>query len=167
MAHGLPEQRDRRLVTWAGVAPDLDGLTLLAGIEAYGQWHHVLSHGMLTAVLVAVFLTFLARDRLKVMLLSFTTFHLHLVCDLLGSGVQWPIQYFWPFSHTFYYTPYGWELDSWHNITITILAIGVAIRLAVVSGRSFGEAFLPAGMDEAVVETLRRRFLGDEKKTVS
>jgi hypothetical protein len=65
---------------------------------------------------------------------------LHLVCDLLGSGVQWPIQYFWPFSHTFYYTPYGWELDSWHNITITILAIGVAIRLAVVSGRSFGTA---------------------------
>jgi hypothetical protein len=61
----------------------------------------------------------------------------------------------------FYYTPYGWELDSWHNITITILAIGVAIRLAVVSGRSFGEAFLPASMDETVVETLRRRFLAD------
>src|SRR5262245_47726982 len=142
MAHGLPEQRDRRLVTWAGVAPDLDGLTLLGGIEAYGQWHHVLSHGLLTAVLVAVFLTFLARDRLKVVLLSFATFHLHLICDLLGSGLQWPIQYFWPFSRAFYYTPYGWE-------------------------RSFGEAFLPKRMDEAIVETLRRRFLGDKKKTVS
>jgi hypothetical protein len=26
------------------------------------------------------------------------------------------MQYLWPFSETFYATPYGWELDSWQNL---------------------------------------------------
>jgi hypothetical protein len=42
----LAERRDRLLVAYAGAAPDLDGLSLLAGVDAYGQWHHVLTHGL-------------------------------------------------------------------------------------------------------------------------
>ena len=34
----LSERRDHLLVAYAGVAPDLDGLSLLGGVDAYGQW---------------------------------------------------------------------------------------------------------------------------------
>ena len=49
-AQKLFDRRDRMLVTLAGVLPDLDGLTLLGGEELYGKWHHVLTHGALSAV---------------------------------------------------------------------------------------------------------------------
>jgi inner membrane protein len=45
LAQGLRTRRDRILVTCAGLAPDLDGLPLLAGVEAYARYHHVLFHG--------------------------------------------------------------------------------------------------------------------------
>ena len=34
----LTERRDRLLVTLAGVVPDLDGLSLLGGVDAYAKW---------------------------------------------------------------------------------------------------------------------------------
>lgn len=49
IGHSLVERRDRRLVAWSGVAPDLDALSLLAGPAAYSQYHHVLTHGLLAA----------------------------------------------------------------------------------------------------------------------
>lgn len=50
----LEERRDRLLVAYAGVAPDLDGLSLLAGVDAYGQCHHVLTYGVMGAAPIAV-----------------------------------------------------------------------------------------------------------------
>lgn len=154
----LPERRDRRLVAWAGVAPDLDGLTVLAGIESYGRWHHLLTHGLVTAIVVTALWASLARDRLKVAGLALLTFHIHLVCDLLGSGVQWPLTYFWPFSAYQLFTPFGWELDSWQNWVVAVMALLACARIGVVYGRTFGETFLPAKLDALVAETLRRRF---------
>jgi hypothetical protein len=154
----LPERRDRRLVAWAGVAPDLDGLTVAAGLEAYDRWHHILTHGLMTAVVVTVLFATFARDRLKVAGFALLTFHVHLVCDLLGSGVQWPLVYFWPFSSHEYHMVYGWELDSWQNWLIAVAALLACGRIGVVHGRTFAETFLPAKVDASVVETLRRRF---------
>jgi len=99
-----------------------------------------------------------AKDRINVWWLGLGAFHLHLVCDFLGSGVDWPIQYFWPLSDTFYYTPYGWELDAWQNWVVAITLIVVCGRLAISSGHSFAETFLPKTRDEAVVAALRQRF---------
>jgi hypothetical protein len=48
-AQGLPERRDRRLVVLAGVAPDLDGLSVLGGLANYGRWHHVVTHNVLAS----------------------------------------------------------------------------------------------------------------------
>ena len=107
VGHTLEDRRDRRLVAWSGVAPDLDALSLVAGAGAYSQYHHVLSHGIVAAVVGTAIWTGLARRRLKVMLLSLVAFHLHLVCDLLGSGRDWPIVYFIPFSRREFMTPYG------------------------------------------------------------
>jgi hypothetical protein len=54
IGHRLPERRDRRLVTWAGVLPDLDALSLLGGAAAHSEYHHVVTHGLVAAVVKAL-----------------------------------------------------------------------------------------------------------------
>ena len=58
------QPRDRAVVTWAGVVPDLDGLSLipdlisrwLYGVQTgyYFEYHHFLTHGLPAAILTAV-----------------------------------------------------------------------------------------------------------------
>lgn len=156
VGHRLRERRDRAIVAWSGVAPDLDGLTLLGGIDAYQKWHHVISHGLPSAVIVAVAAGAMARQRLRTALLAFAVFHLHLVCDLLGSGTDWPILYLWPFSAHETYTPYGWPLGSWQNFAITAAALVAVALVAKRSRRTFAEAFLPERIDAKIVEVLHR-----------
>jgi hypothetical protein len=158
VGHRLPARRDRVLVAWAGIAPDLDGLSLLWGLDAYGQWHHVIGHGLLGALLTTVVCGFLGQDRMKVSLLAFAVFHLHLMCDLLGSGLEWPIQYWWPLSNAVYATPYGWELDSWQNWVIGVAALLWILRLGIRTGHTFAECFVTARLDHDIVQTLRNRF---------
>ena len=158
IGHQLPERRDRRLVAWAGVVPDLDALTLLAGAGAYSGYHHVITHGIVAAVVGTAIWTAFARQRLKVMVLSLVAFHVHLLCDLLGSGRDWAIVYFFPFSRHEYLTPYGWPLASPQNALVWLAAVAATIWIALQRGRTFAEAFLPARADLAVVKTLRRVF---------
>ncbi len=158
VSYRLPEQRDRRLVTWAGVAPDLDALSLLGGAAAYSKYHHVLTHGFVAAVAMTAIATIFARQRGKVLLMSLLTFHIHLICDLLGSGSDWPIVYFYPFSHYEYFTPYGWPLASPQNAVIGIAALALTIWVGITRGRTFAEAFLPTRGDAAVVKALRDMY---------
>lgn len=88
VGHRLPERRDRRLVTWAGVLPDLDAVSLLFGAGAYSTYHHVITHGIVAAVVIAAVWYALARERMETVLLSLVAFHLHLLCDLVGSGAR-------------------------------------------------------------------------------
>jgi inner membrane protein len=154
--HTLPEQRDRRLVTWSGVVPDLDALSLVAGAGAYSEYHHVLTHGIVAAVVGTAIWTALARHRLRVMLLSLAAFHLHLVCDLLGSGRDWSIVYWYPSSRSEFMTPYGWPLASPQNAFVWLAAVAATVWIALKRGRTFGEAFLPARADAAVVAVLKK-----------
>lgn len=158
IGHRLRERRDRRLVAWAGVAPDLDALLLLAGADAFRRYHHNLTHGIVAGVIVTVLFTLLARERWKVAGLAFLTFHFHLSCDLVGAGRDWPIVYLYPFSRYEYFAPYGWPLASWQNATITVAALVAIAWVGVRRGYTFVEALLPAKADLAVVEVLRRRF---------
>ena len=64
----------------------------------------------------------LARQRLQVGLLALLTFHLHLLCDLAGSGPGWPIWYFWPTSLREWFWDGQWELASWQNSVIGLAA---------------------------------------------
>lgn len=156
-AQKLAHRRDRLLVTIAGLSPDLDGLSLLAGEEAYGRWHHVLTHGLLSAVACAAVCAALARERWRVAALAFGAFHLHLLCDLAGSGPGWPLTYLWPFSHREWMWDGQWNLASWQNTTI-----GLAVTLAVLGcalpfGRTVVELFSPRA-DAQVVAAVRARF---------
>lgn len=153
----LSERRDRLLVTLGGVIPDLDGLTLLAGEEAYGEWHHVLTHGIVSAVVLSAALAAFAKRRLAVFGLAFAAFHLHLLCDLLGSGPGWPLYYLWPFSRAETYWPGQWELASWQNSLIGLAATLLVLACALPRGRTIVELFSTKA-DAKIVATLRKRF---------
>src|ERR1700677_1696581 len=144
--------RDRRLVTLAGVAPDLDGLGLIVDLALgkphyYPQYHHWLAHGLPASLACPAFLAILARRRWRVFWLSMLTFHLHLLCDLLGSrgpdvGDKWPIFYFGPISqHPMWIWKYQWRLAGWQNEVITIILLVWALWLAVRMGDSFVGVF--------------------------
>jgi hypothetical protein len=149
--------RDRRLVTLAGVAPDLDGLGIVLDIARgalhsgkyyyYPQYHHWLMHGLPAAAVCSVLLALPARRHWRVLGLAFLTFHLHLLCDLAGSrgpdtGDIWPIFYFGPLSqHPMWMWKYQWPLDGWQNRIISLALFFWALWLAVRKGDSFVGVF--------------------------
>ena len=156
----LRERRDRVFVTLAGLAPDVDGLTLLAGEELYARYHHVLTHGYLAALVTMAICTALARQRLWVAGLSLAAFHLHLLCDLAGSGPGWPIHYYFPHSMKEWFWEGQWNLASWQNTLVGLVATLACLACALRWRRTAVELLSPR-WDAEVTRTLRRRFLGE------
>lgn len=170
--HATKSPRDRALITWASVAPDLDGLGLVVDAVAnqfggtmqwYDRFHHLLLHGLPGALLCTVLFAFLANERWRTACLVFFSYHLHLLGDILGSrgGPEtaiWPIHYLSPFSDALTVAWSGqWPLTGWQNTTLTVVLMIYAFFLAVQRGYS------PVGLisqraDAAFVATLRRRF---------
>ena len=112
---GTLSRRERAAVALAGVAPDIDGLGIVAEVLTRGSarpltwfsdYHHTL-HNLAFALVVAAVAFAVATRRWKTAALAFLSFHLHLAGDVLGSrgpdGHQWPIPYFAPFSHAWYW----------------------------------------------------------------
>jgi len=164
--------RDCRLVTLAGLAPDLDGLGLVMDVVKnaangtqsyyyYQQYHHSLLHGIAGAAVIAVVFGALARQRWRVFVFALFAFHLHLLCDLLGSrgpeaGDLWPIFYFGPFSnHPMWLWRGQWKLDGWQNQIISVALLAWSFRLALVCGNSF-VGVLNQRADTVFVSTLRK-----------
>jgi inner membrane protein len=175
-------RRDRNLVTWCGLLPDLDGFGL--GIDLandvlcrpetayYHIYHHTLLHGLLAAVLLPGLAALFARQHLKVLALGLFTFHLHLLADLLGSRGPaptdlWSIPYLAPFSTRWTFQWAGqWRLDGWQNFVITFALLGLVLI------RAFRRGYSPVSIfgqraDGAFMEVLRkwrglvqRRFRG-------
>ena len=162
-------RRERALVTLAGVAPDVDGLGIVADyftrnsshpLEWFSNYHHSL-HTLPFAVVVAAVSFALATQRWKTAGLAFLSFHIHLLEDLVGSrgpeGYQWPIPYLMPFSRACELTWRGqWALNAWPNFAITIILLMATFYLAWLRGFSPLEmVFLKA--DAAFVGALRKR----------
>jgi hypothetical protein len=164
-------RRERAVITLAGVAPDLDGLGLIADLltanserplSLYADYHHLLGHNIGFGLFTASIAFFLATRRWPVVLLSMVSFHLHLVSDLAGSrgpdGYQWPIPYLMPFSNGPRLTWDGqWELNAWPNFVVTAVALGMVFILAWKRGYSPLE-MISRSADRALVSTLRKRF---------
>jgi inner membrane protein len=145
--------RDRRLVTLAGVVPDLDGLGIVLDIAKgafttgnfhyFQTYHHRLTHGLPGAVACSLLMAALANRRWRVLCLSFLTFHLHLLCDFMGSrgpdkNDLWPIFYLAPLrKYPMWEWQYQWRLDGWQNRVITLALLAWALWLAVKKGDSF------------------------------
>jgi len=168
--------RDRTLITLAGVLPDADGLgivvdvvhNLTSGKEPtyyyYQQYHHLLLHGWPGAILISLILTGFARKKPRVLIWCLVTYHLHLLCDLVGSrgpdvGDLWPICYSEPlFRHPIWFWKGQWRLDGWQNMTITLALLGISIWVAVKRGFSFVEVF-SGRADKVFVQVLRKWFI--------
>jgi inner membrane protein len=73
--------------------------------------------------------------------LVFISFHLHLLCDLIGArgpdGDQWPIPYLKPFSNSVQLAWHGqWVLNAWQNFVITGLLLLATFWIAWKYGNS-------------------------------
>lgn len=154
-------RRDRCLVLVAGLAPDLDALTILGGVEVYQAWHRLLLHNVAGAAATTLICAALAHARPAVALLALVSFHLHLGLDLLGSagpdGSIWGIPYLAPFSRHEYSWAGQWGLGSWPNVIITAALLLASWAVAVRRGRTLIESLSIRG-DAALVEVLRRRW---------
>jgi len=173
VANSVPSltKRERAMVTWAGVVPDLDGLGIIAErltqnsahpLNWWTYYHHVLGHNIGFAFATTVVAVIFASWKFKTALLVFCSFHLHLIADLAGAGGpdgdQWPIPYLLPFSNQWQLTWSGqWALNAWPNFVITATLIVAAIVLARRRGFSLLEMFSRKG-DLIFIETLRSRF---------
>lgn len=158
LGHRQITYRDRCLIAWAGVAPDADALSLLWGQEAYANWHHVLGHGLVGAAVVVAVVAAAARQRPKTAALALVAFHLHLLLDLAGSGREWGIVYFYPWSRWEAVTQWGWPLASWQNFSVMLGLFALSVPLALSVKRTFAEVFLGRRVDAAIVATLVARF---------
>ena len=178
VACGLPNscKRDRALITVAGLAPDLDGFGLVTEFFTrnsahpnlwWTNYHHALCHNLATCCVIVLLAIPFARRRGMVALLMFVTFHVHLLCDVVGAkgpdGEHWPIPYFAPFSDAVQWTwEHQWALNGWPNIVITVAAMAATFFLAWKRGYSPLE-MVSLRADAAVVDTLRRRFSSQER----
>lgn len=164
-------QRDRAAVTLAGVAPDLDGLGIVPELLTrhsshpltwFSDYHHVLGHNLGFAMLVTGIALVVCDSRWKAAALVFVSFHVHLLCDVLGArgpdGEQWAIPYLLPFSHHWNWTWQGqWALNAWPNFAITGAALVFAFWWAWLKGVSPIE-MVSKRADQLFVATLRTRF---------
>jgi inner membrane protein len=164
-------RRDRAIVTVAGIIPDLDGAGIIAEILTrnsakpltwWSDYHHVLGHNVGFCLAVIVIALLLASQKWKTALLVAVSFHLHLLCDLIGARGpdlhQWPIPYLLPFSSAWQWTWSGqWALNAWPNMLITVVALSVTLWLAWKRGCSPLEMF-SSKADGVLVSTLRQRF---------
>jgi hypothetical protein len=163
--------RDCRLVALAGILPDADGLGLIADAlngwlggkqtQYYAHYHHYLLHGALGGILIAILMASFARHRWRVALLALLVFHLHLLCDFVGSRGPapedlWPIFYFGPFDKDPMWVWKGqWRLDGWFNRYLSVVLFLWALWLPVRLGYSVVGVFSRRA-DQVFVGVLRK-----------
>jgi hypothetical protein len=171
--NAVGDRRDRNLITWAGVLPDLDGMgavadlgqTLLGhgGSWHYTAYHHQLLHGLIGALVLPAILAAWGVRRLKVFLFGFVAAHVHLLCDLVGSRGPtaediWPLWYLAPILDRPVFLWQGqWALNAWPNVLFTLVLLGYVLWAAVSRGHSV-VGIVSAKADARVVETLRVRW---------
>lgn len=144
--------RDRNLITWASVFPDVDGFGIIFDVAAkvlglppshfYATLHHWLLHGLFGALLMTAIAFGAATKKLYTATICLFVVHLHFLCDLVGSRGPtssdiWPIHYLGPFSEALTLSWQGqWPLNGWPNIAITLMLIMLVVRQAVRDGIS-------------------------------
>ncbi|MDB6016249.1 MAG: rane-bound metal-dependent hydrolase [Pedosphaera sp.] len=163
-------RRERAVVTIAGVIPDIDGVGIVVEVLTrhskhpltwWSDYHHVLGHNLGFCLLVTAIALLLASRKWLTAGLTFLSFHLHLLCDVIGArgpdAHQWPIPYLLPFFNGWQWTWSGqWALNAWPNFLITVGALIVTFHLAWKRGHSPLEMF-SSRADRAFVAALRRR----------
>jgi hypothetical protein len=162
-------RRDRVLVTWAGVVPDIDGVGIIAELLTensaapliwYSRYHHIVGHNLAVGLILTAVVFLISVRKWISAFLALLVFHLHLLGDLLGSrgpdGYQWPIPYGFPFATDRMLVWDGqWELNAWPNLLITLLVLIITLYLSWQRGHTPLEA-ISLRADKALVAGLRK-----------
>ncbi len=150
-------KRERLFAMIAAVVPDVDGLSILGGRDAYWNWHHRAGHNLGFCIVACLVLAVFSSSKVKSFLLYVAQFHLHLLMDVLGSGPGWGIYYFWPFSGRYLdNSNVSWEFYSWQNITIAATLFVGVLGIVFWKGRTPLEAIMPR-LDRQLVGWITRR----------
>ena len=162
------EKRDRALVTWACVLPDIDGFGAVPQwltrnsahpLTWFSDYHHML-HNFAFAIAVTIAAFALATKKWKTALFACLAFHLHLLEDIAGSkgpDGYWSVPYVLPFSRSTYTWTGQWPLNGWQNMTLTAMLLGMTFWLAWARGYSPLGLF-SARADAAFIAAIRGRF---------
>ena len=89
-------RRERAAIALAAAAPDLDGLALFGGGDAYYRYHHILFHNAGSTLAVIPLAGIFFWKRPLVWLLVVFAFAMHMVEDYFT--VAWPMRPWEPFS---------------------------------------------------------------------
>jgi membrane-bound metal-dependent hydrolase YbcI (DUF457 family) len=116
------------LVIAAGLLPDLDGVTILAGWRCHRKYHRVIGHGLpltlagpaLLAWLGAHLLHLGAPGPLWLWLWLQISLLAHLITDVLFY--RWPAALLWPFSSR----GFGLGLVGWNDLVPTLILYSAA-----------------------------------------
>jgi len=166
-------QKDTILITAGGIIPDIDGLGAIGDMfsseayklthtSLYEQYHHILCHNITFCAICLIFVLLISKRKLITAALFTLTFHLHLLCDILGSGggdgYRWPIPYLYPFSTKPQLEWTGqWQLASWQNLVITLIFMITSLFLIRKKGSS-PIGWISPKADKELVKTIRNRL---------
>jgi len=169
---GLSSVRNRAVVAWAGLAPDVDVLAYIGALLYYRDqglafenvWqvvHHRYTHGLGFVLLTGIAAYALAsqaggrKGRAGVALLAMLASAIHNFCDVVGGGPTWPIYPLWPLSAVEWSASWSWTIGEWPNIAILIACLGGTLLYARLAGRSPFECFGPRA-DRWLVAVVRQ-----------
>ena len=165
------DKKDRILATIAGVVPDIDGIRIGYDLlmkenghvlDLWSRYHHTLGHNIGFGLLLTITAFLAAGRRWVTSGLVLLVFHLHLICDVIGSrgpdGYQWPIPYLEPFSDAWQLAWAGqWQLNAWQNIAITSATIIFILYQASQCGLSPLE-IISSKANRVFSDTIQKRF---------
>ncbi|MGH8673909.1 MAG: metal-dependent hydrolase [Burkholderiales bacterium] len=155
-AVGVEKPRDRRIIAWSGLAPDIDVLAYAGAILYYrldqnlafeNVWrvvHHRYTHGLTFVLLTGIVAWLLAAGsnaRLRVALLAIAASGLHNFCDIVAGGPTWPVYPMWPISDLGFTASWSWTIGEWPNIAILFACLAGMFAYAKFAGRSPLECF--------------------------
>jgi membrane-bound metal-dependent hydrolase YbcI (DUF457 family) len=156
-AAGPEDRRFRTIVTLSAVLPDVDALSYVFGVEAYGHIHHHLGHNVFFSLLVSAASVWLyPKKRWKVFWFTQLAFYSHYFGDYFFT--KFPLAYFWPASDAEFVYSYKIGLDHWINDLLSYLSFVVFIVMGIIYKRTPIEMISPE-LDRRIVNLFRAKPL--------
>jgi len=149
---GRGTRRFRQVVFLSSLLPDLDGLSVLFGLAAYGTYHGVVTHAVAFSLAVSAAGAALCRgERFRAFAFTQLAFWSHVIGDYLLSG--WALALWFPFSRAVVIWPHALSLFHPVNTALSILGLAYILWLGRRFKRTPIEVFSPQ-LDERIVNLL-------------